>query len=91
MRHILDLDYIVEKLKKREKFGLFDDGSKCYFQDGSRVHYQDLWKAIRVVNGIEDGRPCRRLPEECPDCFVGIFTYKFSKHNWKNTLLSVAS
>ncbi|GAA4468501.1 hypothetical protein GCM10023093_26210 [Nemorincola caseinilytica] len=78
-----DIEYIIGKLKNKEKFGLFDDGSKCYFQDGTRIHYTDLWRAIRVVNGIGESRPCKRLPEECPQSFVGIFSYKYSKHNWK--------
>lgn len=86
-----EIEYVVEKLRAGEKFGLFDNHSKCYFQDGTRVHYQDLWKAIRIVNGIEEGKQCKRLADECPDNFVGMFAYKYEKHNWKKALVKQAA
>lgn len=87
MERTLGHEAIVEKLRKGEKFGLFEDGEKCYFRDGARVSYQLLWKAIRTVNGIEEGMPCRSLAEECPDTFVGSHWYKHSRHDWKRSHL----
>lgn len=74
---------IVDKLKQGMKFGLFEDGNKCYFQNGEKVSYTDLWRALREVHELENGTSHKTIPELCPDTFVGIFPYKFSKHNWK--------
>ena len=74
---------IVEKLQNGMSFGLFENGSKCYFEDGEKVGYHDLWKALRIVHELPDGAHHKTLPGLCPDTFVGTFMCKFSKHNWK--------
>jgi hypothetical protein len=81
-----EIKFIVDKLSRKEKFGLYDKGSKCYFEDGTRIGYQSLWKAIRIVNKIEDGTQCKTLGEECPDTYLGSFNRKFSKNHGNYTL-----
>ncbi len=75
---------IVSRLKQGMKFGLFENGMRCYFQDGTQISYNDLWRAIRICNGT-DGVEKRSLSQICPDTFVGTHTYKYSRHNWKKS------
>ena len=72
---------IVERLNKGMKFGLFEDGMKCYFQDGTLIRYNDLWRAVKLHLNIES--TTRPLSQLYPDTYVGTHTYKYSKHGWK--------
>lgn len=74
---------VLERLRNGQKFGLFGYHSECYFQDGKRTGYDKLWKAIRMLNGIEEGKPCKRLADECPSLYVGTFNYNYRQHNWR--------
>ncbi len=82
MEDNLEVAEIINKLRKGEKFGIFDRNAKVYFSDGRKYNYQSLWKAIRVVNNLGEMTPCKTLAEECPETYVGTYTYKFSNHNW---------
>ena len=82
MEDNLEVAEIVDKLRKGEKFGIFDRNAKVYFSDGRRYNYQSLWKAIRIVNNLGEMTPCKTLAEECPETYVGTYTYKYSKHSW---------
>ncbi|MBX2904468.1 MAG: hypothetical protein KF744_00415 [Taibaiella sp.] len=75
---------IVNRLRQGMKFGLFENGMRCYFQDGTHISYNDLWKAIRIHQGTE-GVEKRSLSQLCPDTFVGTHAHKYSRHNWKKT------
>lgn len=75
---------IVSRLAKGMKFGLFENGMRCYFQDGTQISYNDLWKAIRIYNGTQ-GVEKRSLAQICPDTFVGAHPYKYTRHNWKKS------
>ncbi len=77
-----NIDNVVSRLRSGIKFGIFGYEAHCYFQDGFRAGYNDLWKAVRIVNGIE-GRPCKRLAEEFPSAYVGSFAHKYTRHVWK--------
>lgn len=83
MERTLNFETIVEKLERGEKFGLFEESNKCFFEDGSRASYELLWKAVRTVNGIEERALCKSLAEEFPYAFVGVHKHKHSRHNWK--------
>lgn len=80
-------NYIVEKLNGGMKFGMFDKGMKCYFEDGTHVSYNDLWKAVRDINGEEAGSG-KTLSQLCPETYVGAHTYKHNRHNWKKDTAS---
>jgi hypothetical protein len=73
---------IVNRLKLGMKFGLFENGMKCYFQDGKHISYNDLWKAIRLANQEEDIQK-KSLAQICPDTYVGAHSYKYTQHKWK--------
>ena len=75
---------IIDKISKGRKFGLFEDGMKCYFQDGEQVSYNDLWKALRMKYQL-DGKHHKTLPELCPELFIGAVPHKFSKLRWGYT------
>lgn len=75
-------DDIINRLKLGMKFGLFENGMKCYFQDGKHISYNDLWKAIRLTSNEEDIQK-RSLAQICPDTYVGAHPYKYTRHNWK--------
>jgi hypothetical protein len=72
---------IIEKLNRGMKFGLFESGMKCYFQDGTHISYNDLWRAIRLQNNVENAEK-KSLAQICPDTYVGTHSYKHSRHNW---------
>ena len=72
---------IVSKLKKGQKFGLYEGALYCYFDDGTRVHYHELWEAVRILNNLEPGHKMTLL-SLCPHTFRGIFPHKFRKYNW---------
>lgn len=71
---------IADKLNNREKFGLFEEGNKCYFEDGTRVRYDELWGAIKIIHPTKD--QSASLKKLFPDTFIGVFDYKFSRHLW---------
>ncbi len=77
---------IVEKLNRGMKFGLFEKGMKCYFQDGTHIGYNELWKAIKLQQNLETTGH-KSLAQLCPDTYVGSYTYKHSRHNWKKASL----
>ena len=72
---------IIEKISNGLKFGLFEDGNKCYFQDGEQVSYNDLWKALRMKYEL-DGSHKKTIPQLCPESFIGVVPHKFSKIRW---------
>jgi hypothetical protein len=74
---------IVERLNKGMKFGLFENGMKCYFQDGTQIKYNELWRAIKIQMNLESAN--KPLSQLCPDTYVGTYSYKYSKHDWKKT------
>jgi len=74
-------NYVVDKLKNRMPFGLFEQNQTCYFQDGDKVRYSHLWIALKILFGEEIRH--KRLREICPDMFEGSFPYAFAKHSWK--------
>ncbi len=73
---------IITRLNQGMKFGLFENGMKCYFQDGTHISYNDLWRAIRLQGNLETAEK-RSLSQLCPDTYVGTHPYKYSRHNWK--------
>ncbi|MBE2289575.1 MAG: hypothetical protein IAE95_08480 [Chitinophagaceae bacterium] len=73
---------IIERLDRGMKFGLFENGNKCYFQDGLQIAYTDLWQAIKLRFNSADVSKMP-LSQICPDAYVGAHTYKFSRHNWR--------
>lgn len=75
---------IVNRLRQGMKFGLFENGMRCYFQDGTHISYNDLWKAIRIYQGTE-GVEKRSLSQLYPDTFIGTHAHKYSRHNWKKS------
>ncbi len=75
--------HIIDKLNKGIRFGLFDDGSRCYFSDGEQVSYTTLWKALRSIHNLPVGHH-RTISQLCPNTFAGTFTHDYSRHNWKN-------
>jgi hypothetical protein len=81
MEETIQLQSIIEKLKKGMLFGLFENGDKCYFQDGVRVSYTELWIAIRKYYNLPI-RHNNTLTEVCKELFVGNHSYKFSQHKW---------
>ncbi len=82
MESNLRVEHIAEKLNKNIPFGLFEDGTKCYFIDGEHVKYNDLWAAIRLVNNLGKNHN-KTLFELCPNTFLGRFTEKFNKNKVK--------
>ena len=82
MENKINYEYIIGKLDKGIKFGLFEDGARCYFRDGEQVSYTALWKAIRTIYNLPDCHH-KTLTQLCPDTFAGTFTHKYAKHNWK--------
>jgi hypothetical protein len=82
MEDNLEVSEIVAKLRNGEKFGIFERSAKVYFSDGSKYNYQTLWKAVRIVNNLGEMTPCKTLSEECPETYVGTYSYKYSQHDW---------
>jgi len=86
--NILELDNVISKINNGEKFGLFDNGERCYFRDGSKVSYTLLWRAVKITKQIEDGQPCGSLRQLYPELFVGSHNYRYSRHDWSYTTSS---
>lgn len=76
------VEIIKDKLSNGLKFGLFEKGSKCYFQDGTHVSYSDLWKAVKAYHNI-DTSTTKTLSQLCPESYVGTHDYSYKKHNWR--------
>ena len=84
----MNIQSIIDKLNKGVKFGLFENGKKCYFQDGERVSYTDLWEALREVHLVENRSSHKTIHELCPDTYEGVFPYRYSSHNWNKKSLT---
>jgi len=74
---------IIDRLNNGMKFGLFENGKRCYFQDGMHISYNDLWKAIRLWNENRNIEK-RSLAQICPNSYVGNHPYKHTRHIWDN-------
>lgn len=73
---------LIDKLNRGEKFGVFERSMNCFFQDGTQVSYKDLWKAVKLKHNIESAGTMS-LAQLCPDNYVGSYSYKHTKHDWK--------
>ena len=82
MQHKDRITKIVSKLNAGIKFGLFDDGSQCYFSDGEKVRYSELWIALRKIYALEVNAHGRTISELSNAQFEGIFRHSFDKHKW---------
>lgn len=78
---------IIDKLGRREKFGLYGVDNSCYFEDGTKVHYHDLWMAIKLLYNL-DASHHKTLSELCPDSFIGTFPDKFHQNKLKRKILA---
>ena len=76
---------IISKLVQGEKFGLYNNGSSCYFEDGTSIHYADLWSAIRTIHSLPSNHN-KNLHDLYPESFTGSHEHKFRKGNLINRL-----
>jgi len=78
---------IANKLRKGQKFGMYDKGMKCYFDDGSLVSYNDLWKAIASLYSPEEING-KTLLQLFPQSFTGVHQHKYRSQKWGKAIFS---
>ncbi len=71
MEENVQIQTIVNKLNNKMPFGLFEPNMNCYFRDGTEVRYADLWKAVRIIYKMDEGKPDKSLFQLFPDSFFG--------------------
>ena len=79
---------IINRLNKGMKFGMYNGGKDCYFEDGTKVEYKDLWDSLRVMHNLT-GVHNKTLFELCPETYMGIIPYKFTKFIWHKKILAL--